>query len=115
MLSLNIRRVMRLRGVDDHYNFLKKLGFPTSSARKILDGEYFEIKLHQIEAVCLALNCTPNDILEWQQGSSQNVSETHSLNSLKRSGEKDLPKILNQIPLEKFEQIAGILQDLKSK
>lgn len=106
---------MRLRGVDDQYNFLAKLGIAKSSVRKILDNEPFEIKLEQIEAICLALNCTPNDILEWRQNASQNVSETHSLNNLKRSGDKDLPKLLNEIPLEKFEQIAGILQDLKSK
>lgn len=115
MLYLNVKRVLRLRGVDKHYEFLRSIGFIKATARKMINDEPFIIKLEQIEALCLALNCTPNDILEWKQTSAQNVSDTHSMNSLKRAGDKDLPTLLNEIPLEKFEQIAGLLQDLKNK
>ncbi|MCD9184815.1 MAG: helix-turn-helix transcriptional regulator [Pyrinomonadaceae bacterium] len=115
MLYLNVKRVMRLRGVDNHYEFLRSIGFIKATARKVIVDEPFIVKLEQLEALCLALNCTPNDLLEWKPNASQNVSENHSLNGLKRAGEKDLPTLLNEIPLEKFEQIAGILQDLKSE
>jgi hypothetical protein len=34
---------------------------------------------------------------------------------LKRTPERDLPKLLNEIPPEKLEQILDIFQDLKDK
>jgi DNA-binding Xre family transcriptional regulator len=111
MLYLNIKRMMRLRGVDQHYQFLLKLGFVPSTARAFLSGEIVLIKLEQLEKLSLALNCTPNDLLEWQPDASQAVSETHSMNNLKRTADKDLPKLLNEIPMEKFEKILDILQD----
>lgn len=55
---------MRLRGVDNHYEFLRSLGFVKSTARKVINDEPFIVKLEQIEALCIALNCTPNDLLE---------------------------------------------------
>ena len=115
MLSLNIRRMLRLRGVDDHYHLLLGLGFAASSARNFLSGNVALIKLEQIEKLCVALNCTPNDLLEWRPDASQSVSDMHSMNALKRTAEKDLPKLLNEIPSDKFEQILDILQDLQNK
>jgi DNA-binding Xre family transcriptional regulator len=114
MLSLNVTRMMQLRGIDHHYHFLLSLGFAPSTARKIMNG-YIEIKLEQIEKLCVALNCTPNDLLAWQPDASQAVSETHSMNNLKRSADKDLPNLLSEIPTDKFEQILDILHELKDK
>lgn len=106
--------MMKLRGINHHYHFLLNLGFAASTARKMMNG-YIEIKLEQIEKLCVALNCTPNDLLQWQPDASQAVSETHSMNNLKRSADNDLPKLLNEIPTDKFEQILEILQNLKDK
>jgi hypothetical protein len=39
----------------------------------------------------------------------------YSMNGLKRTPERDLPKLLNEIPPEKLEQILDIFQDLKDK
>jgi DNA-binding Xre family transcriptional regulator len=115
MLNLNIKRMRRLRGVEKHYNLMIRLGFVSSTARLFLSGEIVSIKLEQLEKICIALNCTPNDLIEWQPEAGQMVAETHSMNKLKRRAEKDLPKLLNEIPPDKFEQILKILQDLKDK
>jgi hypothetical protein len=105
---------MRLRGVEKHYRFLLNLGFVPSTAHAFLRGTVSLIKLEQIEKLCVALNCTPNDLLRWQSGPNQMVAETHSLNNLKKKADKDLPELLGEIPMEKFEQIVDILQDLKN-
>ena len=115
MLYLNIKRIMRLRGIDSHYHFMLKLGFAPAASRSFLSGEVVSIKLEQLEKLCVALNCTPNDLVEWRPDASQTVSETHSMNGLKRTPERDLPKLLNEIPPEKLEQILDIFQDLKDK
>lgn len=114
MLFLNIKRVMRLRGVEDHYRFLLNLGFVPSTAHAFLRGTIVLIKLEQIEKLCAALNCTPNDLLEWRPNADQSLAATHSLNALKKKTDKDLPELLRDIPVDKFEQILDILQDSKS-
>lgn len=115
MFVFNVKKVMRLRGVEHHQHFMAKLGIVPSSANNFLNGTATQIKFDQLERLCVALNCTPNDLLEWQPSADQMVAETHSLNNLKRKTDKDLPALLGEVPLEKFEQIADILQDLKNK
>ena len=107
---------MRLRGVEKHYKTLLDLGFVPSTARSFLGGTAALVKLEHVEKLCVALNCTPNDLLEWRPDASQAaVAETHSMNNLKRADENDLAKLLNEVPSDKFEQILDLLQELKNK
>jgi DNA-binding Xre family transcriptional regulator len=115
MLYINLKRTMHLRGIENHYKTLTKLGIVPSTARAMLDGNTAQIKLDQLEHICLALNCTPNDLLEWQPDSDNTVAESHSLQALRRKPEQDLTKLLREIPMERFEQIIDVLQDLKDK
>lgn len=115
MLILNIKRVLRLRGIEKHYNFLLGLNFVPSTAHNFLKGAVGQIKFEQLEQLCLALNCTPNDLFEWRPEANRAVADTHSLNNLKKKTEKDLPELLGEVPLERFEQIVDILQDLKKQ
>lgn len=115
MFYFDIKKVMKLRGIEKHYNFMLELGFIPSSAHIFLKREARQIKLDQLERLCVALNCTPNDLLEWRPNANQTVSETHSLNALRKKGDKDLPELLKEVPMDKFEQIVEILQDLKDK
>lgn len=115
MLFINLKRTMHLRGIENHYKMLLKLGIVPSTARAMLDGNTAQIKLDQLEQLCLALNCTPNDLIEWKPNENEASAETHSLQALRRKPEQDLTKLLREIPMGKFEQIIDILQDLKSK
>lgn len=110
MIYINLKRVMRLRGVDNHYKMLVKLGFAPVTAKNFIEGAVWRINFEHLEQLCVALNCTPNDLLEWQPDAGQNLSETHSLNALQRKSDKDLSKLIGEIPMEKFEQILDILK-----
>ncbi|MBS1793402.1 MAG: helix-turn-helix transcriptional regulator [Acidobacteria bacterium] len=114
MLIPNVQRMMRLRGIEKYYSFLTGLGFVPSTARDILKGVISALKFDQIEKLCLALNCTPNDLLDWQPGKKQAVAETHSLNALKRAaGGDELPQILSELPTDKIAQLVEVLKDFK--
>lgn len=65
MLYLNLKRVMRLRGIDNHYKLLVDLGFAPATVRNFLGSGVRRIDFEHLERICLALNCTPNDVLEW--------------------------------------------------
>lgn len=115
MLYINVKRVLRLRGVENHYKYLMDIGFPPATAKKFLSNQVFRITFENIERFCLALNCTPNDLLEWLPANNQANPETQALIKLKRDREEDAMKLITSLPIEKFEQIAEILQDLKNK
>lgn len=114
MLYINIKRVMRLRGVENKNKFLVDLGFAPATARKLLGPGARRMDFMHLERLCLALNCTPNDLLEWRPEDAQAADAERALIKLKRDREEDLPKLLHSLPMEKFEQIAEILQDLKN-
>lgn len=105
---------MRLRGVEDHYKMLLNLGFAPATARNFLGYGVRRITFEHLEQLCLALNCTPNDLLEWKPADSQATAEAQALIKLKRDQE-DLQKLLGSVPMEQIEQAFGIIQELKNK
>ena len=115
MLYINLKRVMRLRGVENHYKMLLDLGFAPATARNLLGNAVRRISFKHLERLCLALNCTPNDVLQWLPPDNQATPEAQALIKLKRNQDEDISKLLNTLPMEKFEQIAEILQDSSSK
>lgn len=111
MLYLNLKRVMRLRGVENHYKMLVDLGFAPATVRNFLANRVWRISFEHLEKLCLALNCTPNDLIEWLPPDNQANADAQALIKLKRNKEDDLPKLLKDLPIEKFEEIIDILQD----
>ena len=58
--------------------------------------------------------CTPNDLFDWKPPKDTVIDDAHPLNSLKRvSKPKDLADMVSYIPLEKLEQIEGLLNQLR--
>jgi len=92
-----------------------KPGFVPSTLRAFPSGEIVLIKSEQLEKLGAALNCTPNDLLEWQPDAAQTPSETHSINGLKKNARAGFTEDSKRIPPGKFEQILDILQALKNK
>jgi len=115
MLYINLKRILRLRGVEKYNKFIISLGFAPATARKLLANDVRRIDFDNLERLCLALSCTPNDLLEWYPPDTQANPEAQSLIKLKRNREEDFTKLISKLPLEKFEQIAEILQDSSSK
>ncbi len=115
MLYLNINRVMRLRGFSDPYKTLVKNGFVPVTARKLTKNELRRVDLDVIEKLCLTLNCTPNDLFAWQPSQSQANPEAQALIKLKRDPAQDVSKMLAALPLEKFDEVAGIIQNLNKE
>ena len=115
MLYLNLKRVMRLRGIEKHNKFLVDLGFAPATVRNLLKNAVWRMDFENLERICLALNCTPNDVLEWLPPDNQANPEAQALIKLTRKKENDLPKLLKDLPIEKFEQIIDLLNDNNNK
>ena len=68
--------------------------------------------LETVEKLCLALNCTPNDLLEWVPSKDMATNSAHSLNALKRNEAilNNMAQLMNSVSLEKLEKIQEIIQ-----
>lgn len=117
MLSLNIKRIMNLRGIARHYSFLVKNGFVHATAINLTSGYAANIKVEHIEKLCYLLNCSPSDLFEWQQtAKSPALTENHALKELMREEHAPtLAEIVKDMPIEKMEEIGKMLKDLKEK
>lgn len=114
MLKLNVKSLLELRGIQKTTGFLVKLGFNYPKATRFLEIEHSQIKLRDLEKLCLALNCTPNDLLEWKPDANTVVPETHALNELKNTGStKNLQQLVKEIPAERLKLIENLLEELK--
>jgi len=112
MLKINILRVCRIRNIERPFTFFKNHGFSTSTATRIASGNLNGLSLDSFEKMCLSLNCTPNDLLEWVPPKNMNVSPDHSLNALKRNDAlmAGFTQLVNGASLEKIEKIQELIQ-----
>jgi len=116
MLDLNLKRLFEMRGITRPFTFMLKNGFIRSTAHNFVHGQVWQIKLEQIEKLCLLLNCTPNDLFEWRPDKNASIPETHAINALKK--DKSAPsfgQLFKDIPIEKFDRIEGLLNQLKNE
>lgn len=116
MLIFNLTRVLSLRAVKYKSAFLRRCGFHRTIASNLANNRAVNIKLSHLETLCWALNCTPNDLFEWQPDEKHVPNENTALKSLIR--EKDefvISKIVKDIPLEKLERAKALLTALKDE
>jgi DNA-binding Xre family transcriptional regulator len=114
MLIFNPKKILLLRGVEKIANFMVKNGFTYQSAGKILKGRNSLVKVKDIERLCVALNCTPNDLFEWKTDQTAVLPDGHSLNGLSRGeGTKNLQEMVKDVPSDKLALIENLLDALK--
>ena len=117
MLYLNVARVLNLRGITLHYySYLAKKGFGRSTASKLVTNQTWQIRYSLLEQLCLTLNCTPNDLFQWQPDEGQAITENTALKTLVR-GEQEaaISQMVKDMPIEKLERAKELLAQLKEE
>ena len=114
MLKLDAKKIFLLRGIEKTTNFLVRMGFSYPKASRFLEAKSNIVDLRDLEKLCIALNCTPNDLLDWKPDSNTVLPETHALNNLINTGNtKNLQQLVKDIPAEKLKLIENLLEELK--
>lgn len=108
-----MRRVFALRGIDKPHTFLVKNGFAASTASNMLAYYPIVFKVKTLEKLCIALNCTPNDLFEWRDGKDDNLPDEHALNGLRKEAVRNFTEIVKNLPLEKMSEVESFLEGLK--
>jgi DNA-binding Xre family transcriptional regulator len=87
MLLLNLRRIFRAAGTRQPRVFLKEKGYKETTIHRIVNLEVSQLRLSSLEAMCLKLGCTPNDLLEWRP-SKEYVNQDVPLQQLRITEEE---------------------------
>jgi DNA-binding Xre family transcriptional regulator len=114
MLKFNLKNILGLRGIEKPIGFLVKTGLGYPTAHKLLKAANVSLRIGHIQQLCVALNCTPNDLFEWKPDANTILPEGHSLNALNKSaGAKNLQEMVKDIPSDKLALIETLLNELK--
>ncbi len=110
MLSLNLQRIFKARGIEHPYRFLVKGGFVPFTAHKYKNNKVEQIRLDHIEQLCILLNCTPNEIFEWIPNDLLDDRMDHPLQSIRRREKKiDINKMLSKLSIQKLEEVERMI------
>lgn len=116
MLYLNVGRVLNLRGIVKWFSYLHKNGFIRSTATSLVSNKVYQIRFSLLEQLCLLLNCTPNDLFQWQPDEHQKVTENVALKVLIRDNSAlVISQIVKDMPIEKLERVKELLTQLKDE
>lgn len=116
MLKLNITHVANLRGITNVFTFLRQLGISHNVANRYTTGEALSVSFRHLTTIAAALNCTPNDLIDYIPSASQPLTTEHPLNTLRKNTQQiDFKQLLKTLPLDKINQIAQILSENKNE
>ena len=111
MLTFNITRVIRMRGISEPFAYLVKAGFPRGFASRAVNNRLSHVDLAHLEKLCVMFRCTPNDLLEWRANDSTPASENLPLNALIRTNAPTpLSQMLKTVSIEKMEELESIIR-----
>ena len=114
MLSFNLTRLLKLRGIERPYSWLVRNGFVPQTATRWAKNEIGYVRPEQMERLCLLLNCTPNDLFDWREDGKTVVHDTHALRTLTKQT-NDIQTTLRELPLDKLEKLGEMLNSLNNE
>jgi len=71
------------------------------------------LDMNKIEKLCIALSCTPNDLLEWQPNPAAAIPESHPLHALKPNPDSDIIASIKNIPIPQIPEIIKAIETAK--
>ena len=86
-LLLNIKPMLAKRNIVFPTAFMQKAGISNTAATKIMKGDAVQVNLRQLTALCLNLNCTPNDLFVLRDMQLPEGHELHTLKTLEESNQ----------------------------
>jgi DNA-binding Xre family transcriptional regulator len=114
MLVFNLTNIFQARGITNPAGFLRKNGFSYDSAHRFSSAQMVKPSLVLIERLCIVLNCTPNDILEWRPDEGASYKDNLALAGLKKEKkEYNYLKMIKDLPLEKIDAIEKVINEMK--
>lgn len=105
-IMLNLKPILAARNINHPYVFLLKLGINNNSVNKMLKGTAVQINFKQLTKLCMALCCTPNDILALR---NLELPDNHPLQAL-HSFDDEGTKIAEWLKTKTLDQVKELMK-----
>ncbi len=118
MLHFKLKHVMQANGIIyPHAWLMRNCGFTPNKASKILNGKQQTLSANDLSFLCMALNCTPNDLLYWEQTKRYHVGEAHPLLTqlTPPPNNSDWRTMLRSIDAQDAKQVFDLIQEKMDK
>lgn len=110
MLTFNFARIFKARGIERPFRYLVNAGYSDNFATRVANSKMERMNLKDVEKLCVMLQCTPNDLLEWIPSAKEVDVEKHPLATLRRKGSSpQLKQMLKTAPLDKLSEIENLI------
>ncbi len=115
MIYLDIQKVLSDKGIENPHVALRQMGFNVHTTSRLLRNERNSISYKHLEVLCLGLNCLPSDLLSWKPCSLSAHQPQHQLHKLASVQKDNLAVKLQQLPVEKLQQIRQFIDGLSEE
>jgi DNA-binding Xre family transcriptional regulator len=118
MLNYNLDRLFMQRGIgNDPIPFLIEKGFTRGQASRLVNGKLYSIPVKNVEKLCLAFRCTPNDLLEWKPDNANLLKENQPLQKLISSDSSaiDWRSVNADIPFDRIPELVEKINEIKKE
>ncbi len=110
MLTFNFARIFKARGIEKPFSYLVNAGYSDNFATRVANSKMEKMNLKDVEKLCVMLQCTPNDLLEWIPNAKEANAEKHPLATLRRKGSStQLKQMLKTAPLDRLNEIENLI------
>src|SRR5579872_4839676 len=118
MIKIDLKRILIDKGIDNPNQFLRKHGFSSLLASRLVRDQIINVNFNIMERLCLALHCTPNDLLTWYNPSNSQFYKDHPLQQLsaarKTTNSLQHMKHIKELLLKDPQVVEQFLDNLKS-
>jgi Cro/C1-type HTH DNA-binding domain len=121
MLVYKISEVLQACGIKNPVIYLVKAGIGKSKAIGLLKNTQKTITLLDLSKLCQLLQCTPNDLLDWQPNSKFNIAENHpilfKLSKIpKNANWYDLVSLVDKAKaVELYKKVAEMIEEMNNQ
>ena len=113
MLYLDIPRLIKERGITNPAGFMRNNNISPEVWRYIKLTERSTISMALMEKLCLAFNCSPDDLFSWSgKIATMPDYEKHPLQKLRRDDSGSIFEKLAKLPAIKIDKLRHMVDEL---
>ncbi len=117
MFKFHIKPLIKAKGFKANTQFLRtRYGFSPHYSANLMNGDVRNLTLDNLETMCINLNCTPNDLINYIPDPKLILPPDHELHKIKKSDSLWNPiEHLKMLAPEDLDEINKYIQDFKQK
>ena len=116
MLILNLSKMFVLRAIDKPFQYLMSKGMSYNKAYRFSRKRVRRFDVKVIEELCLALNCTPNDLFDFVPTKEQKSNPNLELNKIANSNETrfNFKQMLLNAPVDELKELHKQIESINA-